>query len=148
MLHHLDKLPTPQRETLGVAFGLRAGKSPDRFLVALAVLSVLAESAAERPLLCVVDDVQWLDRASVQALSFVARRVLAEPIAMIFAVRDSSDQRELAGLPEMTISGLDDRDARALLTAAIPGAIDERVRERILAVARVIRWRCLNYTQD
>jgi DNA-binding CsgD family transcriptional regulator len=136
MLNHLDKLPTPQREALGVAFGLRAGKSPDRFLVALAALSLLAESSAERPLLCVVDDVQWLDRASVQALSFVARRVLAEPIAMIFAVRDPSDQRELAGLPEIMISGLDDRDARALLTAAIPGAIDERVRERILAEAR------------
>ncbi|MGY4650721.1 helix-turn-helix transcriptional regulator [Mycobacterium sp. URHB0021] len=136
MLHDLEKLPSPQREALGVAFGLREGKTPDQFLLAIAVLSLLAESSAKHPLLCVIDDVQWLDRASVQALSFVARRILADPIAMVFAVREPNDERELTGLPELMVEALDDTDARALLAAAMPGAIDERVRERILAEAR------------
>jgi DNA-binding CsgD family transcriptional regulator len=136
MLHHLEKLPIPQREALAVAFGLREGKTPDQFLLAMAVLSLLAESSARHELLCVIDDVQWLDRASVQALSFVARRILAEPIAMVFAVREPDEERELAGLPEMMVDALDDTDARELLAVAMPGAIDERVRERILAEAR------------
>ena len=136
MLHHLEKLPIPQREALGVAFGLQEGKTPDQFLLAMAVLSLLAESSAKHALLCVIDDVQWLDRASVQALSFVARRILADPIAMVFAVREPNDERELTGLPELMVDALDDTDARALLAAAMPGAIDERVRERILAEAR------------
>ena len=136
MLHHLEKLPIPQRDAFDVAFGLREGKTPDQFLLAMAVLSLLAESSAKRALLCVIDDVQWLDRASVQVLSFVARRVLADPIAMVFAVREPNDEREFAGLPELMVDALDDTDARALLAAAMPGAIDERVRERILAEAR------------
>lgn len=136
MLGHLEGLPTPQREALAVAFGLREGKPPDRFLVAMATLSLLAESTAKQPLLWVVDDVQWLDRASVQALSFVARRVLAEPVAMVFAVRDPNNEHELAGMPELMVNGLDDHDARALLAVVMPGAIDERVRERILAESR------------
>jgi DNA-binding CsgD family transcriptional regulator len=136
MLRHLEKLPIPQREALGVAFGLQEGKTPDQFLLAMAVLSLLAESSAKHALLCVIDDVQWLDRASVQVLSFVARRILADPIAMVFAVREPNDERGLAGLPELMVDALDDTDASALLAAAMPGAIDERVRERILAEAR------------
>ena len=136
MLHHLEKLPIPQREALGVAFGLHEGKTPDQFLLAMAVLSLLAESSAKHEVLCVIDDVQWLDRASVQALSFVARRILADPIAMVFAVREPNNERELTGLPEMTVDALGDTDARALLATAMPGAIDDRVRDRILAEAR------------
>ncbi len=136
MLDHLDRLAKPQSEALGVALGLTDGKTPDRFLVGLAALGLLAESSIERPLLCIVDDAQWLDRASLQALAFVARRVLAEPIAMVFAVREPSSERDLAGLPELVLDGLDDRSARALLARAMPGAIDERVRDRILAEAR------------
>src|SRR3954452_23016527 len=99
MLGHLDALPEPQRLALCVAFGLSAGDAPDRFLVGLAALGLLAEVAAERPLLCLVDDAQWLDGASAQVLGVVARRLLAESAAIVFAVRDPTDERELAGLP-------------------------------------------------
>ena len=136
MLGALDGLPGPQRDALRGAFGLQDGAAPDRFLVALAVLSLLAEAAEERPLVCLVDDVQWLDRASAQTLAFVARRVLAESIAMVFAVREPADVNELSGLPEMVVGGLADGDARSLLASAMPGRLDERVRDQIVAETR------------
>jgi DNA-binding CsgD family transcriptional regulator len=134
LLDRLDRLPAPQRDALGVAFGLRAGDAPDRFLVGLAVLSLLAEVAEEQPVVCVVDDGQWLDRASAQALVFVARRLLAESVALVLATRDPSD--ELRGFQELVIEGLRDGDARALLGSAVGVPLDERVRERIVAETR------------
>ena len=119
-----------------MAFGLQDGAAPDRFLVALAVLSLLAEAAEAAPLVCLVDDVQWLDRASAQTLAFVARRLLAERIAMVFAVREPDDVNELAGLPELVVGGLADDDARSLLASAMPGRLDERVRDQIVAETR------------
>ncbi len=136
MLDHLDSLPGPQREALSTAFGLSAGDPPDRFFVGLAVLSLCAEVARDRPLLCVVDDVQWLDRASAQALAFVARRLQAESVALVLAVREVGDESELPGLPDMTVRGLTDADARALLESAIHVPLDERVRSRIVAETR------------
>lgn len=138
MLGELDRLPAPQRDALQVAFGLRGGAAPEPFLVALAVLTLLAEAAEACPLLCLVDDAQWLDRASSQALAFIARRLLAERIAMVFAVRDPADAdvEELAGLPDLVVEGISDGDARQLLASAIPGRMDERVRDRILAETR------------
>src|SRR5436309_4280530 len=124
MLDGLDRLPGPQRDALRVAFGLQDG-APSRFVVALAVLSLLAEAAEGQPLVCLVDDVQWLDRASVQALAFVARRLLAEPLALVFAAREPSDEDELVGLPVLPIGGLSDVDARSLLEWAAPGRLDE-----------------------
>src|SRR6266511_2991479 len=115
VLSHLAHLPGPQRDALGTAFGLRAGAATDRFLVGLAVLSLLSEVAEERPLVCEVDDAQWLDRASAQVLGFVARRLLAESVAMVFAVRDPSEDQELGSLPVMVVGGLSDADAGALL---------------------------------
>ena len=134
LLDRLDRLPAPQRDALGVAFGLRAGDAPDRFLVGLAVLSLLAEVAAERPLVCVVDDAQWLDRASVQALVFVARRLLAESVALVLVTREPSD--ELDGLPRLVVEGLQNGDARALLGSVLRVPLDERVRERLVAETR------------
>ena len=136
MLGRLEQLPGPQRDALGTAFGLRAGEPPDRFLVGLAVLSLLAEVAEEAPLVCLVDDAQWLDRVSAQTLAFVARRLLAERVGLVFAVRAASDEHELAGLPEQVVGGLSDGDARALLDSAITGRLDERVRDRIVAETR------------
>lgn len=132
VLGRLGALPDPQREALSVAFGVSFGDAPDRFLVALAALSLLAEVAEERPLLCLVDDAQWLDGASGQILGFVARRLLAEPVAVVFAVREPGDAHVLAGLPELRLTGLADDDARALIADAIPGLLDERVRDRII----------------
>jgi DNA-binding CsgD family transcriptional regulator len=134
VLDRVERLPGPQRDALGVAFGLSAGDAPDRFLLGLAVLSLVSEVAEERPLLCLVDDAQWLDRASAQALAFVARRLLAESVALVFAVREPSE--ELDGLPELVVKGLRDGDARALLDSAVRGPLDERVRERIVAETR------------
>jgi DNA-binding CsgD family transcriptional regulator len=135
MLDGLDRLPGPQRDALRVAFGLQDG-APSRFLVALAVLSLLAEAAESEPVVCLVDDAQWLDRASLQALAFVARRLLAERIAMVFTVRDSHDVNELTGLPELVVGGLSDDDARWLLASAMPGRLDEHVRDQIVAETR------------
>jgi DNA-binding CsgD family transcriptional regulator len=134
MLDRLDRLPAPQQDALSVAFGLRAGNAADRFLVGLAVLSLFSEVAQEQPLLCVVDDAQWLDRASAQALVFVARRLLAESVALVLVTRDPSE--ELTGLQALVIEGLPTGDARALLGSALRVPLDERVRERIVAETR------------
>jgi DNA-binding CsgD family transcriptional regulator len=136
MLHRLGRLPGPQRDALGAAFGLREGDAPDRFLLGLAVLSLLSDVAEEHPLICVVDDAQWLDRASAQALAFVTRRLVAESVAVVFAVRDARDDQDLTGLPELQVHGLADPDARALLESVITGPLDERVRDRIVAETR------------
>ncbi|TYB66767.1 AAA family ATPase [Nonomuraea sp. PA05] len=132
-LDHLAKLPEPQRAALGTAFGLSAGTPPDRFLVGLAVLSLLADAAGQEPLVCLIDDAQWLDQVSAQTLAFVARRLLAERIALVIAVRDHHLGPELAGLPRLDVGRLSDGDARALLDSATPGRLDERVRDRIVA---------------
>jgi DNA-binding CsgD family transcriptional regulator len=138
MMGHLDRLPVPQRDALSVAFGLNTGSAPDRFLVGLAVLSLLAEVAEDQPLVCVVDDAQWLDRVSAQTLAFVARRLLAERVALVFAVREPvlGPSDSLVGLPELAVNGLRDGDARALLESAVHGRLDERVRDRIVAETR------------
>lgn len=139
MMGHLDRLPEPQRDALAVAFGLSAGSAPDRFMVGLAVLSLLAEAAEEQPLVCVVDDAQWLDRVSAQTLAFVARRLFAERVALVFAVRTAAlapGDAALAGLPELVVRGLRDDDARALLDSVVPGRLDERVRDRVVAETR------------
>jgi DNA-binding CsgD family transcriptional regulator len=135
LVDQLERLPGPQRDALATAFGLAAGPPPDRFLVGLAVLSLLADAAEEQPLMCVVDDAQWLDQISAQVLSFVARRLLAERVGLVFAVREPADGLPLAGLPELAVARLDDASARALLDATLPGPLDELVRERILAEA-------------
>ena len=136
MLHRLGRLPGPQGDALGAAFGLRDGDAPDRFLVGLAVLSLLSDVAEEHPLICVLDDAQWLDRASAQAFAFVTRRLMAESVAVVFAVRESSNDQDLTGLPELQIHGLADRDARALLESVLAGPLDERVRDRFVAETR------------
>jgi DNA-binding CsgD family transcriptional regulator len=140
MLGRLGSLAEPQRRALSVAFGLTSGERPDRFLVALAVLSLMAEAAQERPILCVVDDAQWLDQASAQVLGFVGRRLLAEPVALVFAVRTPAPGAvapdQLAGLPELRLDGLDEQSASALLATVIPGPLDESVRARILEETR------------
>ena len=130
----LDRLPGPQRDALRTVFGLAAGPAPDRFLVGLAVLSLLSEAAEERPLLCVVDDAQWLDQTSALTLGFVARRLLAEPVGLVFAARVPGE--ELRHLPELEVRGLLNGDARALLSAAVRFAVDRQVRDRILAETR------------
>ena len=136
MLGGLAALPEPQEHALRVAFGLATGPAPDRFVVGLAALSLLAENAAGRPLVCLVDDAQWLDEISSQVLGFVGRRLLAEPVLLLFAVREAADERMFPGLPALTVEGLNDGDARALLTAAVPGHLDKRVRDRIVAETR------------
>ena len=130
-LELMDRLPQPQHEALGVAFGLITGPAPNPFLVGLAVLGVLAEAADEQPLVCVVDDAQWLDSASGRALAFVAHRLLAEKIALAFATRELGDA--LAGLTDLRVEPLGRRDARALLESVLPARLDERVLERIVA---------------
>ena len=131
LLGRLEDLPGPQRDALGVAFGLRAGGAPDRFMVGLAVLTLLAEVAEERPLLCVVDDAQWLDQASAQVLAFAARRLLAEPVGVIFAAREPGEA--FGGLAGLEVRGLPDQDARALLDSAVRVRLDEQVWDRIVA---------------
>jgi DNA-binding CsgD family transcriptional regulator len=134
LLDHLDRLPGPQRAALQTAFGLSAGPAPDRFLVGLAVLSLLSDAAGEQPLICLVDDEQWLDHASAQALGFAARRLEAESVGLVFAARHPSDH--VAGLPELVIEGLREGDARALLGSVLTGPLDARVRDRIVAETR------------
>jgi len=136
MLDHLDRLPDPQRDAMGTAFGLRGGYPADKFLVGLAVLSLMSDVAETQPLICLVDDAQWLDRTSAQVLGFVARRLAAESVVIVFAARDDEELAELGGLPELTLTPLGDDDARAILEGAIPGRFDESVRDRIVAEAR------------
>ena len=134
MLDRANGLPVPQHDALRTAFGLAAGPPPDRFFVGLAVLSLLSEVAGERPLICLIDDEQWLDQASAQALGFAARRLAADPVGLVFAAREPGP--ELAGLPELEVDGLRDEDARALLDAALAGPLDARVRDLIVAETR------------
>jgi DNA-binding CsgD family transcriptional regulator len=136
LLEGLDRLSAPQREAAGTAFGLEAGPSPDRFLVSLAVLSLLSDAAEPGGLICLVDDAQWLDRSSAQTLSFVARRLHAESVLLLFAVREQEEPEELAGLPELRPEPLAVDEARELLSSATVGPVDDRVRERILDEAR------------
>ena len=135
-LDRLGQLPGPQRDALRTAFSMRDGNLPDRFAVGLATLSLLAEVAAERPLICVIDDAHWLDRASAQVLGFVARHLAGVPLTVVFAVRQPDGEQDLAGLPELVVGALTDGDARALLHSAVIGPLDERVRDRIVAETR------------
>ena len=138
LLGRAGALPDPQQTAMGVAFGRRAGAAPDRFLVGLATLHLLAEVAEDGPLLCLVEDAQWLDQASAQILAFVARRLEAERIALVFALRDPTDRyvSHFDGLPEVRLDGLGQTDARALLAAAVGTPLDGVVRDRIVAEAR------------
>jgi hypothetical protein len=131
MLDRLETLPEPQRDAARTAFGLAIGTSPERLLIGLAVLNLLTTASDERPLLCLVDDAHWLDRESAQALAFVARRLLAEPVGMVFATRSSLP--DFAGLPELVVERLHDGDAQTLLSAVLHVPLDERVRDRIVA---------------
>lgn len=134
VLDRLDALPEPQRRALLTAFGMRTGPAPDRFLVGLAVLGLLSEAAQARPLLVLVDDQQWLDRASSQILAFVARRLAAESVGIVLATRVPGD--ELAGLPDLPLTGLTDDESRSLLNAVLDGPLDTRIRDQIVAEAR------------
>ena len=131
LLEGLTRLPAPQRDALRIAFGMGPGPTPDRFLVGLAVLNLLSDAAEPQPLICVVDDEQWLDRASAQVLGFVARRLVAESVGMVFAARVPST--DIAGLSDLAVEGLPEADARALLDSALTGPLDTRVRDQILA---------------
>ena len=134
MLDRIERLPAPQRDALDIVFGVSAGTPPDRFLVGVAVLSLLAEAAEDRPLLCVVDDAQWIDQASALTLAFVARRLLAERVGLVFAAREPGE--ELRHLPEMLVKGLREGDARALLDSAVRFRLTERVRDQLIAETR------------
>ncbi|MFL5973676.1 MAG: AAA family ATPase [Solirubrobacterales bacterium] len=136
VLDQLDALPQPQRDALNVALGLASGDVPDRFLVGLAVLGLLSAAAEDRPLLCLVEDAQWLDAASGLILGFVARRLLAESVAIVVAVREPKTRRDFDGLPELLLQGVAEEDALALLMRAVPGRLDDRVRDRIVAETR------------
>lgn len=135
-LDQLDRLPRPQRDALGIAFSQLDGDAPDGFAVGLAALNLLSEVAGDGPLICVLDDAQWLDRASAQVLTFVARHLAAKPLTMVFAVRQPGGEQDLVGLPELQVAALTDVDARALLDRVVIGPLDERVRDRIVAEAR------------
>src|SRR3954452_9003015 len=134
VLDRLERLTGAQRAALATPLGVSARGVADGFFVGLAVLGLLAEVAEKRPLLCVIDDAQWLDRASAQELALVARRMLAEPVVMLFAARQPSNL--LAGLPELVVGGLGNADARALLASVIPGRLDERITDELLAETR------------
>ena len=134
LLDRLERVPAPQRAALAIAFGLREGPAPDRFFVGLAVLGLLSEAAAGRGLLCVVDDAQWLDRASAQCVAFVARRLVAESVLMLFAARERGDL--LDGLPELPVQGLRTAEARSLLLSVMPGRLDEAVADQLVAETR------------
>ena len=127
LLDQLDELPVPQRDALATVFGLSTGPAPDRFLVGLAALTLVAQAAEQHPLACIIDDAQWLDGTSAQLLGFVARRLLAERVALVCAARTGIGDGVLAGLPALEIRGLSDGDARPLLLAHVPGPIDAAV---------------------
>jgi hypothetical protein len=131
LLGRLERLPAPQRNALRVAFGLADGPASDRFLLGLAVLSLLSEVAEERPLICLVDDQHWLDRESAQALGFVARRLAADRIGVVFGTRVLTE--ELSGLPQLNLAGLQEEDAQALLDSVLAWPLDAQVRDRIVA---------------
>ncbi|MEU3778626.1 ATP-binding protein, partial [Streptomyces sp. NPDC032472] len=135
LLAHLDRLPPVQQDALRVAFGLSAGKPPEMLLLGIAVLGLFAEAAAESPLVCLVDDAQWLDLMSQRILAFVGRRLDAESVALVFAERITDGKKEegFSGLPDLPLRGLADADARALLDSVLPGPVDARVRDRIIA---------------
>ena len=135
-LERADRLVAPQRDALMRAFGLIDGPAPEGFLVGLAALSLLSDLSEEQPLVCLLDDVQWLDPESVSTLAFVARRLDAEPVAMVFGLRDATDMQELDGLPDLVLSGLGDADARLLLEALVPGGLDEQVLQRFVSETR------------
>jgi DNA-binding CsgD family transcriptional regulator len=134
LLDRLERLPAPQRQAMEIAFGLSVGGAPDRFLVGLAVLSLVSEVAEQRPLLSVVDDAQWLDQASALTLAFVARRLLAEPVGIVFAAREPGE--ELRHVSELEVHGVRNGDARALLSSAVQFKLDEGIRDRIIAETR------------
>jgi DNA-binding CsgD family transcriptional regulator len=134
MLDCLPRLPEPQRDALATALGLQAGSPPDHFLVGLAVLSLLSEAAEDRPLVCLVDDGHWLDRASGRVLAFAARRLLAEPVLLVIAAREPG--ADLGGLPGLALEGLPHAEARQLLTSVVRWTLDERILERMLGEAR------------
>jgi hypothetical protein len=136
LLDGLVRLARPQRDALQTAFGLSSGEQPDRFLISLATLSLMSDAAETSPLLCLVDDAQWLDRSSAQVLAFVARRLQAEAVLLLFAVREPADPDELARLPSLRLVGLSNVSARKLLASVVGAPLDVRVRERILAEAR------------
>jgi DNA-binding CsgD family transcriptional regulator len=136
LLPGLDQLPDPQRNALSTAFGLRAGAAPDRFLVGLATLSLLADASSSEPLVCLIDDAQWLDQASALTMEFVARRLLAESVLLVFAVREGSAGEAFVSLPTLTVPSLAERDSRTLLGSVVTGPLDERIRDRIVAEAR------------
>jgi DNA-binding CsgD family transcriptional regulator len=133
MLERLVGLPGPQRNALATVFGRRSGAAPDAFLVGLATLSLFAEVAEQRPLVCIVDDAHWFDQASAQILAFVARRLLAERVALVCAARTGINEEVLAGLPELLVGALDDKDSRTLLLDNMHGPLDVAVREQIIA---------------
>jgi hypothetical protein len=134
MMDRLEAVPAPQRDALRTAFGMCSGPVPDRFLIGLAVLSLLSHVAEQQPLMCLVDDGQWLDHASAQVLAFVARRLGAESVGLVFAARDAGG--DLAGLPELLVDGLPELEARAVLNSVLTGPIDARVRDQIVAETR------------
>jgi len=136
MLEFTDRLPAPQRDALAVAFGLSAGGPPDRFLIGAATLSLFSAVSDGKPLLCVIDDAQWLDQASAQTLTFVGRRLFADRIGLVFALREPVIGPEWRGFPELVVGGLADEHAGSLLDAVVPGRLDERVRDRIVAETR------------
>ena len=146
MLDRLDGLPAPQSEALRTAFGVASGRPPDRFFIGLAVLNLLSDVAEEQPLLCVVDDEQWLDRASADVLAFVARRLGAESVGLIFAARTVSD--DLAGLPELVVGGLSEAEAGELLDSILTAPLDPRVREQIISETRGVPLAMLELLRD
>ncbi|MGZ4452506.1 MAG: AAA family ATPase [Nocardioides sp.] len=136
LMEHLDRLAEPQRAALSTAFGMSTGPAPEALIVGLAVLGLLAEGAEEKPLVCIVDDVQWMDRMSEVVLTFVARRLQAESVALVFGVRSQGEERILDGLPELQVEGLREHDAQRLLESVLHGPVDARVRDRIIAETR------------
>jgi hypothetical protein len=148
MLDLRERLPGPQRDALETAFGLSAKPPPDRFVVGLAVLGLLSEAAEAQPLICVIDDAQWLDKASALTIAFVARRLLAESVGLVFGVREPNEAREFDGLPELLLGGLRERDARALLESAWPGRLDQAVINRVVADAGTACRRVRNARRD